>query len=352
MMKKSSTKTICVHFVDFLFKYASFKKIDVNKICKETGFDISILNENDARIEAMQFAKIWDIVAQECNEKNFGRNLGKSLKDLPLNHIVFSVMLNTGSVIDALKKYVIYHNLMSDIVNPVITEVDNYIHFSLETSYSKFHAERHYKEFIFSMVITLFRYLSNNKVLPVSISFSHEKPDEKNLDDESLYGPVFYNRKNNRIVFNKKDLEAPINLSDPQLLPFLEMMAERKLEQLNDKETWTGKVKKEILNSISKEAGTLLEDMCKSLGIGKRTLQAKLKEEGVSFQQLYNELRKEKAIVMLRNREFPIVDIAFFMGFSEQSAFNHAFKRWTGFSPGEFRKGKKGINRFLDQASP
>lgn len=339
-MKKSPEKTICVHFVDFLFKYASAKKIDIDKICEKTGFDVSALNDNDARIGAIQFEKIWNIIAKECNEKNFGLNLGKSMKDLPLNHIVFSVMLNTDSVIHALKKYVIYHNLMSDIVNPVITEVDNYIYFSLKTSYSQFHKERHYKEFIFSMVITVFKYLSSNKVLPVSLFFSHKKPGVKALNDDLFCCPVFYNRKSNRIVFNKKDLEIPINLSDPQLLPFLEMMAEKKLEQVGNKETWTVRVKKEILDAISQEAGTLLEDMCKSLGIGKRTLQAKLKEEGFTFQQLYNELRKEQAMVMLKNKKFSIIDIAFFLGFSEQSAFNHAFKRWTDLSPGEFRKGK------------
>jgi len=350
-MQKNSEKTICVHFVDFLFKYASAKKININKICKKVGFDVSVLNESDARIGSIKFEKIWSLVAKECNEHNFGRNLGSSFKGLSLNHIVFSVMLNAGSVIAALEKFVIYHNLMSDIASPVVTEVDSNIHFSIKTSFSEVLADRHYKEFIFSMVITVFKLLSSNKVLPVSVFFTHENPDVENLKDDSFCCPVFYNRKNNRIVFNKQDLEIPINLSDPQLLPFLEMMADRKLDQLNTKETWIGKVKKEILNSIGKEQGAIFENMCKSLGIGKRTLQAKLKDEGVSFQNLYNELRKEKAIVMLKNKQFSIIDIAFFMGFSEQSAFNHAFKKWTGLSPGEFRKDKIGTNERLSKIS-
>ncbi|MBC2713844.1 MAG: helix-turn-helix domain-containing protein [Desulfobacteraceae bacterium] len=49
-------------------------------------------------------------------------------------------------------------------------------------------------------------------------------------------------------------------------------------------------------------------------------------------------MRKETALAYLKDPEISICDIALLLGFSEQSAFNHAFKRWTGTTPGKYKK--------------
>ena len=69
-----------------------------------------------------------------------------------------------------------------------------------------------------------------------------------------------------------------------------------------------------------------------------RTLQLKLKEEGTSFRKLQDEVRKELAIGYLKDGNDSICEIALLLGFSDQSAFQHAFKRWTGKTPGEYRQ--------------
>jgi AraC-like DNA-binding protein len=67
-------------------------------------------------------------------------------------------------------------------------------------------------------------------------------------------------------------------------------------------------------------------------------LQTKLKEEGTSYRQILDQVRKELALDYLERPEMTMFDIAFLLGFSEQSAFNHAFKRRTGSSPKEYQK--------------
>jgi AraC-like DNA-binding protein len=63
-----------------------------------------------------------------------------------------------------------------------------------------------------------------------------------------------------------------------------------------------------------------------------------LKDEKTTYQKLLAAVRKEIALSYLKEKEATICDIAFLLGFSEQSAFNHAFKRWTGFTPREYLK--------------
>jgi AraC-like DNA-binding protein len=80
-----------------------------------------------------------------------------------------------------------------------------------------------------------------------------------------------------------------------------------------------------------------LPDVAEQLGQTTRTLQRKLKEAGSSFQEVLDQTRRELAEHYLAQAELSITDIAYMLGFQEQSSFNHAFKDWTGVNPGAFR---------------
>jgi len=69
-----------------------------------------------------------------------------------------------------------------------------------------------------------------------------------------------------------------------------------------------------------------------------RALQSKLRDEKTNFQQVLDKVRLEKASRLLTKGKLQVSEVAFLMGYSDQSAFNHAFKRWTGHSPRSFRR--------------
>ena len=74
------------------------------------------------------------------------------------------------------------------------------------------------------------------------------------------------------------------------------------------------------------------------LAIGGRQLQNRLRAEGTSYRQLLDQVRKGIALDVLERADVSIYDVAFLVGFAQQSAFTHAFRRWTGLSPGEYRR--------------
>jgi AraC-like DNA-binding protein len=69
-----------------------------------------------------------------------------------------------------------------------------------------------------------------------------------------------------------------------------------------------------------------------------RTLQRRLKAHGISYQKLLENLRKDLAKSYLRERRLAIGELAYLLGYSEPSAFQRAFKRWTGMTPDNFRR--------------
>jgi AraC-like DNA-binding protein len=81
-----------------------------------------------------------------------------------------------------------------------------------------------------------------------------------------------------------------------------------------------------------------LKQIGEHLGMSNRTLKRRLADHGIAFRDLVQGIQRELSIQLLRTTEQSIGEIAFQTGFSEQSAFNRAFKRWTGTSPTEYRK--------------
>ena len=80
-----------------------------------------------------------------------------------------------------------------------------------------------------------------------------------------------------------------------------------------------------------------LPQIAQEMQVTPRTLQRKLSESGVSFQQVLDQTRRELAQDYLREGQLALAEIAFLLGYQEQSSFNHAFKEWTGQNPSAFR---------------
>lgn len=92
---------------------------------------------------------------------------------------------------------------------------------------------------------------------------------------------------------------------------------------------------------------TGIERLAKATGVSTRTLQRRLKDLGVNYSDLLNDVRKTMALNLLENDTLALSEIAFSLGYSEVSAFNHAFRRLVGRSPGQYRKERRASLRQL-----
>jgi AraC-like DNA-binding protein len=76
-----------------------------------------------------------------------------------------------------------------------------------------------------------------------------------------------------------------------------------------------------------------------TLGTSHRTLSRRLAAEATSFRALHDDVRAEFAQVMLEDQGASVADVAFFLDYSEPAAFHRAFRRWTGRTPRQFKRG-------------
>jgi AraC-like DNA-binding protein len=92
-----------------------------------------------------------------------------------------------------------------------------------------------------------------------------------------------------------------------------------------------------VLASRVASGDTLMPAIARQLGLSKRTLHRRLAKDGVSFQELLEEVRKAAAGRYLDESPLAISEIAYLLGYSEPAAFHRAFKRWYATTPEHFR---------------
>ena len=84
-----------------------------------------------------------------------------------------------------------------------------------------------------------------------------------------------------------------------------------------------------------------IEHIANNLSMHPRTLQRKLKEAGISYSEVVENIRKEVATERLENSNITIMQLSDYLGYKDNTAFTRAFKKWFGVTPMQWRKGEK-----------
>lgn len=195
-------------------------------------------------------------------------------------------------------------------------------------------------EATFSAIIVVLRAMTESDISPVSVSFKHDPPNDLKSYKDAFKCPIHFNQLQNFICYKTSDLETRTAKADAAINRFLIDRVEEETKGLAVS-----------LNKIISDIEDLIKDALPSgipsidqvseyIGMSSRTLARRLSESRTSFRELVKKTQEEISKDLLVNSSRSVGEIAFHTGFSEQSAFNRAFKRWTNQSPLEFRKNK------------
>ena len=176
-----------------------------------------------------------------------------------------------------------------------------------------------------------------DKVTPQAVTFCHAPPRDAHLFEDFFGCPVEFHAQDDGILFSQETLETENRLGDQALSDFLTQHLDAELEQISVEPSLVRTTKEEIARVLS-EGLPKMADVARELGFSVRSFHRRLADHGVNFQTLAEETRRELALSMLRDENRPLSEIAFLTGFSEQSAFNRAFKRWTNETPASYRR--------------
>jgi len=311
--------------------------IDLGDALKAAKINPMCLKDPEARISTPQFNTIWKAAIQKKEVADMGLCFGREIARAYFKgNILFGLMANAGTLEKAIQIFCRYHLLSQDEILPKLTIKEEWVFLSWETASPDVHLPRPVADALLCAMGKILQYISDDPLPFLEVRFQHGSPADMKGYEAVFQAPLRFNQPKNEIVMKICDLDRSVFLSDPTLFHTLEQLAETLLDQLYDSGIWKNKVLGVIGKRVAKGEKTTITRVASDLAVSPRKLQNRLKGEQTSFQKILDQTRKQIAIRYLE-KKIPICDIALLLGFSEQSAFNHAFRRWTGSTPGEYR---------------
>ncbi len=172
---------------------------------------------------------------------------------------------------------------------------------------------------------------------PLEVFIQHRQPRSKAFHEAWFGCPVTFGADLDALLVSQEAMERKNILGDEGISRYLMSNLDSELAMVDTPPPLVGKAKKAIAQCLS-EGAPRMSDIAKGLGLSARSFHRRLAEHGLNFQTLAEETRRELAEGLLRDEQYSLAEVAFLTGFSEQSSFTRAFKRWLGTTPASYRK--------------
>jgi AraC-like DNA-binding protein len=184
--------------------------------------------------------------------------------------------------------------------------------------------------------LMLCREATSDDFSPLYVNFRHQPLRSVQAVEDHFRAPINYGADIDELVFCAEEVDKPNTFGEDSIWRFFIKHLEDTYQELDDKDAIDRQVVDQVVIQLSEGIPTLSE-VASQLGMGARTLQRRLAERNRTFQSLVDEARRELAGRLISKSEYSLAEIAFITGFSEQSSFTRAFKRWNGQTPREYR---------------
>ncbi len=186
-----------------------------------------------------------------------------------------------------------------------------------------------------SVALSMCRTNAGDALCPVQVTLRRARPADVG-PWERFYGcKVQFGAKDNSFTLAKSDADRPLPTANRPLAGVFDGLLTEQLAKLSKSDV-VSRCKAEFLQQLASGEPNA-DDIAQRLHMSPRSLQRKLAEVDTTYKQLVDETRRDMALGYVADRTKSITDITFLLGFSGQSAFTRAFKRWTGMSPTDYR---------------
>ena len=186
-----------------------------------------------------------------------------------------------------------------------------------------------------SWILAIGRRGADGQITPLRLELTRSAQNRELL--ESHFGcRVRFKSSSNALVFRNSDLDQPFVTQNEELLKAIGAQLEAELQERNTSSDVGEQVKQTLKRSLAGKRPTL-QQIARELCTSVRTLQRRLTDAHITFQQLVEETRRELAHHYLKHSAVELNEAAFLLGYGDANSFFRAFQGWEGTSPGEWR---------------
>lgn len=334
--------------------YMRSRGADAAEALRRAGLEPRDLTDPDRRVPLIRYLELLEICADALADRQFGLRFGAQYEPRHAGVVGNAALASrtVGEAFDAMARYL--PTMVDGTVHGV--EVSNGIAFvysyyidPLMMSY------RQKGDWAIALACNLMRVgLGDLHWTPQEVflpQLAEETPAERRARAEIMGDNIRVGHPWAGIRFDAGLLKRPMATADAMIENLMRHYGDLRLAALPEQNGEIEQLRREIARMLVKGENSI-EHLAKAMRMSVRTLQRRLKEAGLNYSDIQEDVRKTLALNLLENETLALAEIAFSLGYSEVSAFNHAFRRWTGQSPGDYRHLRAGRSKSAAVKSP
>lgn len=304
-------------------------------IATATGLSVESLQEPTTPVDLETRCRIYEVCMELSADPYLGIRVGASTSPLILGlagHLMVS-SADMRSVYENLAKFSMTFSRQITFRTAV---KDNTFQFFVDPvaiwEESSPGTVRTGVDIIFASALFVARLLSGKSIQPVSVHYRYPRPADEIVFQEILKVRPNWNASDNVIRFRMEDMALPVFGHNPELNAQFKAQLEEQLAGQTSTGSLTDRVRQVILKHYQFILPSIAE-VSSHLNLSPRTLQRKLAEEGTTFQRIADAVRRELALRLMSRTRLTVAEVAYKLGYQDPTAFQRAFRNWTGTTP-------------------
>ena len=302
------------------------------------GIELESLRQNKARIINAKLNDVWQRWLSLSLDPYIALKLAEDVKPGALNTLGMSLDVSQH-VYDALKRFVRFSKYLNDGADASLTETENEVSLIMCAQQSEsLRLNSLNIEATFGTLYTLLNAISPKPLKVKAVYFEHEFQHDKTPFEDFFQCPAFFSSDRNQMVFEKDEIFDEYAFANSILTSTLDDWIEDYLSSYSEELVSTRiqkyVLKKQALDNIDQQ------NVAAHLNLSPRMLQRKLKEECISYTKLLDSCRQKLAYKFISDDKISLSELTSILGFTDQSNFSRAFKRWSGSTPYQYRNNK------------
>ncbi len=309
--------------------------VGAREVLRGTGLTLSSLSSPGSLITHEQQVRAYANAEMHASEPGLGFRLGARVR--VSRHGVFGhAMLCSPDVRQALRILTRYKAVRGFLLDFHLREQGDVA--SLSATDTRPLGKVH--EVVLEEALAMFAQeflpeLGRSIVRPLEVRADYPRPPHHRMYERLFGCPVIFDAAVAEVRFSAASLDEPLELSNTEMARICEERCEVILDRLGVAGGFVHRVRGELLARPAEFPD--LDEVAAAIHVSPRTLRRKLKEEGSSFREVLNDVRKSLALDYLENSRLAVEEVASMLGYEDAANFNRAFRKWVGQTPGRYR---------------
>lgn len=302
------------------------RKLGLNpwRLAEQCGVPPDALADPDLRVPAAAVGRLLEAAARQSGTPDFGMRLSETrrLSNMGLLAIVAREQPNLRKALQVMAQY---QYLQNEAISLVIEETGDTAVLKLVGARTRRGSARQAIELSVGVLCNNMRALIGRRWHPEMVCFTHRASDSLGSYRRVFGVKPYFEQPFDGVAFARATLDEPLADADPELA----RQVTRQLEQLSgarQSRTMRHKVE-DLITLMLPTGGCSVGKAARHLGVDRRTVHRKLKDESTTYSQLIETARRRLAATLLAERERPIREIAEALGFSSTSAFSRWYRK-------------------------